>query len=123
MAVEANQCGGDLAVPEADAAIFVSDRKDVAIGLALRKGCDLCLAVFIAPPGQELAFLNIPTYHLLVGSDNGLTCPSRSPVTVGPEDIRRARRDQAERLGVLVFPAGIVSGVVGTGDFPEVTNR
>ena len=61
MSIKADDDGGDLAVPQSDAAVFVADSEYVGVGLALGDGGDLGFAVLVLPAVEELALLDIPS--------------------------------------------------------------
>ena len=60
MSIEADDDGGDLAIPQPDAAVLVADGIYVGVGLTLGDGGDLGLAVLVLPAVEELALLDIP---------------------------------------------------------------
>ena len=50
MAIEGYDSGGDLAIPQANAAILVADSEDIGIGFALGDGSYLRQTILIPPP-------------------------------------------------------------------------
>lgn len=74
VAVEADDNSGNLAIPQANAAIVVSNGEDVGVGVAAGNASDWSGASFVFPATEELAFLYIPAKNFFVGGDNGLAC-------------------------------------------------
>lgn len=104
MAIEADNDGGNLAVPQPNAAVLVAYREDVGIRLAAGDRGDLALGALIPPPAQQLAFLDIPYEDLLVrGNDRAARARTRL-VAGSPDEVRGSRCDEAEGLGMFVLP-------------------
>lgn len=105
VAVEVDKNSGNLAVPETDATILVSDSEEIGVGLALRYRGDRGVASFVFPAAEEFALLYVPAENLLVGGDNRLACAGAIAFLGLPDNVRRGRGDNAERFGVLVLAA------------------
>ena len=103
VAVEVDDDGGDLAVPESNAAILIANGEDVFIGFALGDGSNGYRAAVISPPAQKFALFDIPTQNLLIGGNDGLPGTCARSIRGGPNEVGCVRRDDAERPGVLVL--------------------
>lgn len=71
MAVEGDDDGRSLGIPQADGTVGVSDSVDVGVELALRNDGNLMFILGIVPARKELALFDVPGENLLVGRDYG----------------------------------------------------
>lgn len=114
MAIERDDDGGRLAVPQADRPVGVSDGEDVAVGLALRNARHLGLALGVSPPREQLALLDVPGEDFFVGGDHSLTGASAlsgggGRAVGGPDGIGGAGGDDTEGPEVLEAAVGGLS--------------
>jgi hypothetical protein len=94
---------GNLAVPKSNAAILVSDSKDVLVSFALCDRSYRYRASFISPAAEKFTLLDVPAKNLLVRGDDRLSCAGSCSVFGRPYQVRSRRGNDAKGLAVLVF--------------------
>lgn len=111
VAIERDDDGGRLAVPQADGPVGVSDGEDVAVGFALRNARHFGLALGVSPPREQLALLDVPGEDLFVGGNHSLAGAGAlsgdgGKAVGGPDGIGGARGDDTEGPEVLEAAVG-----------------
>jgi hypothetical protein len=104
MPVEVDNDSGDFAIPKANAAILVSDRKDVWVCFALSNCRRWRSASLVFPTVHDLALLQIPAENFFIRGDNCLPCASAIAILARPEDVRGARGNYTKGFGMFVLP-------------------
>lgn len=105
VAIEVDEDGRNFAVPEPDAAIFVSNGKEIRVGLALGYGSDWSGTSFVFPTAEQLTLLYVPAKYLFVCRDNGLAYAGAISFLGLPDNVGGGRGDNTKRFGMLVFAA------------------
>lgn len=94
--IEVDYDGGNLAVPESDAAVIVADGKDILVGLALGNYRDGDGAALVSPSAQKLSLLDVPAQDLFVCGDDRLSRARACSILGRPDDVGGASRDNAK---------------------------